>query len=116
MKFKVVSIDDNSPRVVYGVFANLKNKEDKKRKKLLANVYCDTETERIEEIHYHPRYIKRLVNGLELVRQCIADNEWEIDADTKELASFDGSVLNKETKKWERIKRIVPLSECKVLN
>ena len=84
LKFKVLDIEEGSPRVRYMVFDKLKRQNKKKSKiRIWATVLIDTEKENVEEIHYH-RFIKTEPNGIDLVRECLRNNEWEIAPTTNE--------------------------------
>ena len=113
LKFNVLEIEEGTPRVRYMVFDKLQRNKKKSKLRIWATVLIDTEKEHVEEIHYH-KFIKTEPNGIDLVRECIRDNEWEIEPTTNESIK----IRNKKEKSYIPLKEYLSNTEYynKVLN
>lgn len=107
LKFAALKCEDNSSIVIYMIYdRGYKSKSAvKKHIRTWATAVCDTQTEQVKQVHYHKWAFRIDPNGIDLVRQCLKDNEWELDEDSVEAVR----ALHLCNGKW--IKQYVPLSE-----
>lgn len=99
LKFAALKCEDDSDIVTYMIFdKNYKNESSTKKSiRTWATLICDLNAETLKEVHYHKWSYKNNPNGIDLVRECIKDHEWEITSDTKEIVRVSRRINNKWT-------------------